>query len=235
MKTGHPLLLLEGGSVCPKSELQASTAIQFICDTSVFAAGKPELIAQLPDNEDTACSFYLEWRTHFACPHGERGLLSSIIVILFSIIIILGMLYIVIMTLYNRYALHLRGFDQIPNPPTLLTRVFASIGDCFSSLSSGEGRSGGLNPTSHHWGGGGRSRGGRGRDLGLGGSRFGSGARRVDEEEEAMLGGEGDVEEEEDAAVVGIAGDDLGDGGSGNAWGRARGAGGIDSAGVIRL
>jgi hypothetical protein len=39
MKTGHPLLLLEGGSVCPKSELQASTAIQFICDTSVFAAG----------------------------------------------------------------------------------------------------------------------------------------------------------------------------------------------------
>lgn len=39
MKTGHPLLLLNGGSVCPKSELQASTAIQFVCDTSVFAAG----------------------------------------------------------------------------------------------------------------------------------------------------------------------------------------------------
>jgi hypothetical protein len=39
IKTGHPQLRLEGGSVCPKSELQASTAIQFVCDTSVFAAG----------------------------------------------------------------------------------------------------------------------------------------------------------------------------------------------------
>jgi cation-dependent mannose-6-phosphate receptor len=138
--------------------------------------------------------------------------------------LIFGMVYIVFMTLYNRYALHLRGFDQIPTPPPRLARVFSAIGDCFSSLySSAERR--GLNPTSHHWGGG-RGRGVGDNGLGVGGSRFGSGARR--EEEEAMLGGE---ELDDDI------GDDLGDV---NPWRKdqgtqAQGAGGVDSAGVIRL
>lgn len=123
MKDGHPLLYMSGGSNCPNSEYQATTAVQFVCDKSVFAAGKvskdtcrlllaanttslvcpvsgkPELIAQMPDDDATACAFVIEWRTHvsislfahtrhssvclqFACPHGERGLLSSIVVVL---------------------------------------------------------------------------------------------------------------------------------------------------------
>lgn len=190
MKTGHPLLLLEGGSVCPKSELQASTAIQFVCDTSVFAAGKPELVAQLPDDEDTACSFFIEWRTHYACPHGERGFWSGLVVILFTTMLVFSMLYIVFRTLYNRYALHLRGFDQIPTAPRHLSDFFSTIGDCFSSASFGSSRLG-LNLTSHHWG---SSSSGPARDIAsrLGGSRFGSGSR---EEEEAILAGETDLED----------------------------------------
>jgi len=134
------------------------------------------------------------------------------------------MVYIVFMTLYNRYALHLRGFDQIPTPPPRLARVFSAIGDCFSSLySSAERR--GFKPDLAPLG---RRTGAWCGDsgLGVGGSRFGSGARR--EEEEAMLGGE---ELDDDV------GDDLGDV---NPWRKdqgtqAQGAGGVDSAGVIRL
>ena len=91
----------------------------------------------------------------------------------------------------------------------------------------------GLNPTSHHWGGG--SAGGRGHGgLGLGGSRFGSGARREgEEEEEAMLGGQ---EEEDVGADLGDAG--VNRGGDGNPWSREQGSGDggvVDPAGIIRL
>jgi len=44
MKNGHPLLYMGGGSICPDSNMQATTAVQFICDKSVFAAGVPHLI-----------------------------------------------------------------------------------------------------------------------------------------------------------------------------------------------
>jgi hypothetical protein len=139
------------------------------------------------------------------------------------------MLYIVFRTLYNRYALHLRGFDQIPTLPHQLTHFFSGIGDCFSSVSSKFGSSQhGLNPTSHHWGG----RSGTGaRDLAsrIGGSRFGSGSR---EEEETMLA------EEEGELEDGIHGGDLGDiSGGGNPWGLHRGASGprVDSARGVRL
>lgn len=39
IKDGHPSLHMGQGSDCPKSEFQASTVIQFICDKSVFGAG----------------------------------------------------------------------------------------------------------------------------------------------------------------------------------------------------
>jgi cation-dependent mannose-6-phosphate receptor len=218
--------------------------------------GKPELIAQLPDDEDTACSFFIEWRTHvstlplpvlihrsflppqFACPHGERGFWSTVLVIIFSACLVLAMLYIVCMTLYNRYARHLRGFDQIPAPPRQLTRAFSAFGKFLSFLSkklglgendgAGVGGRRGLNPNSHHW---------SDAALGVGGSRFGSGARL--EEEEAMLGG-GEYEEDE---MLGD-GDDLGDVGAAgagrhvNPWHGSLAAGaGVagDPAGTIRL
>jgi len=151
------------------------------------------------------------------------------------------MLYIVFMTLYNRYARHLRGFDQIPAPPRQVTRAFSAFGKFLSILSKklglgeddGAGAGGGrrrrgLNPNSHHW---------NDAALGVGGSRFGSGARL--EEEEAMLGG-GEYEEDEGLGD----GDDLGDVGAAGAGRRvnpwhgslAAGAGvAADPAGAIRL
>lgn len=37
---GHPMMLLTGGNQCSNGgELRASTAVRFICDTSVFGAG----------------------------------------------------------------------------------------------------------------------------------------------------------------------------------------------------
>lgn len=80
----HPVIYMTGGSSCPQSEsMKASTAMQFICDTSVDAGdqfprcgpvrpatdnellvpGEPLLVAQLPPEDDDACAFFIEWRT----------------------------------------------------------------------------------------------------------------------------------------------------------------------------
>lgn len=52
-----------GGSKCASGST-ASTIIDFICDKSVFSAGEPRLLAQLPPGDNEACSFFVEWRTH---------------------------------------------------------------------------------------------------------------------------------------------------------------------------
>ncbi|KZT30983.1 mannose 6-phosphate receptor domain-containing protein [Neolentinus lepideus HHB14362 ss-1] len=107
---GNPLLYLTNGSPCPTvSQLRAASVIRYICDTSVFAAGQPELIAELP-----GCSFFFEWRTHYACPTNSNSGTGGAVVVLGTIALILLMLYIVGGTLYNRYVLNLRGFDQLP-------------------------------------------------------------------------------------------------------------------------
>ncbi|TFK56829.1 mannose 6-phosphate receptor domain-containing protein [Heliocybe sulcata] len=107
---GHPLLYLTNGSPCPTiTQLRASSVIRYICDTSVFAAGQPQLIAELP-----GCSFFFEWRTHYACPTNESGGAGGVVVVLATVALIALMLYIVGGTLYNRYVLNLRGFDQLP-------------------------------------------------------------------------------------------------------------------------
>ncbi|KAG7447562.1 mannose 6-phosphate receptor domain-containing protein [Guyanagaster necrorhizus] len=113
-------IVLTSGSRC-NSQYTANTVIEFICDTAVFGAGAPKLLAQLPQGDDEACAFFVEWRTHacpttfsFACPTGERsgpwGFFASLIVI----ILVLLMLYLTLGTLHNRYVLRLHGFDQIP-------------------------------------------------------------------------------------------------------------------------
>ncbi|KZP24108.1 mannose 6-phosphate receptor domain-containing protein [Athelia psychrophila] len=190
IKGGHPLLYMGGGSKCPNSDMRATTAIQFICDASVFAVGTPELIAQVPEDDANACAFFLEWRTHVACPGRESGFLG-VLVVIFVIMLVLSMLYLMPGTLPL---------------PSALSRAFSAVGDFFSSLRARlfPSRTG-LNPSSHHW------------DAGVGGSRFGSGARGEDEEE-AML-----AEEEEQEAV--------------NPWSaeEPHAPAGIDSAGVIRL
>ncbi|KAI0059426.1 mannose 6-phosphate receptor domain-containing protein [Artomyces pyxidatus] len=112
----HPLLVLTEGSICPHAErMHAMTAVRFICDTSVFGSGSPRLVAQLPPDDASACAFFLEWRTHYACPSGEATGFWGGLVVALSIIAIIGlMLYVVGGTLYNRYVLQLRGFDQLP-------------------------------------------------------------------------------------------------------------------------
>lgn len=122
------------------------------------------------------------------------------------------MLFFVCVILYNHFALKRRGLDQMPSTiplPYTITYVFGLIGDFFSSLFSRIPSRSGPNPVSHHW------------DSGLGGSRFGSGARR-DEEEAMLVEGEANI----------IGENPWGGDGPQQASGRG---GGMDSDGVIRL
>lgn len=105
------------------------------------------------------------------------------------------MLYLVFQTLWNRYALHLRGFDQMPTLPRKLTRSFASVGSFFQGILSRVGLGGkgggGLNTHSHQW-----------AEAGLGGSRYGSGARSAEEEEGMLSAVEEEGEEEEKGPYI---------------------------------
>ncbi|THU96288.1 mannose 6-phosphate receptor domain-containing protein [Dendrothele bispora CBS 962.96] len=112
-------LVMEDGSQCTsksgaKQEYKASTVISFICDTKVFGAGTPTLVAQLPHNDEEACAWFIEWNTHYACPRGERGGPWGFFTLLAVLLLILLALYTTLGTLYNRYVLNLRGFDQLP-------------------------------------------------------------------------------------------------------------------------
>ncbi|KAK2462896.1 hypothetical protein APHAL10511_005094 [Amanita phalloides] len=115
-----PRLVLADGSLCktssdePIDKIRASTVIDFICDMTVFSTGAPRLVAQMPPNdENAACAFYFEWRTHHACPTSESaawGFFTTLAMLI--LVIVMG--YTILGTLYNRYVLHLRGYDQIP-------------------------------------------------------------------------------------------------------------------------
>ncbi|KAF5375607.1 hypothetical protein D9757_008549 [Collybiopsis confluens] len=116
MSEGNPKLVLKNGSNCKTSDAKAETEIQFQCDTTELGSGSPRLKTRWPsDNQDDlACFFLIEWKTHYACPTGERGGPWGFFAILAIFIAVLVMLYLVLGTLYNRYILNLRGFDQIP-------------------------------------------------------------------------------------------------------------------------
>ncbi|KAF8640555.1 hypothetical protein AX17_000217 [Amanita inopinata Kibby_2008] len=116
-----PRLTLAEGSYCRTNsdevieQMRASTIIDFICDMSVFGTGKPRLVAQLPtDSENAVCAFYFEWKTHYACPTGRGGAAWGFFTSLAILILTVLMVYTILGTLYNRYVLQLRGFDQIP-------------------------------------------------------------------------------------------------------------------------
>ncbi|KAJ8586145.1 hypothetical protein M405DRAFT_713302, partial [Rhizopogon salebrosus TDB-379] len=124
-------------------------------------AGNPVVISQWPEDDDQACQYTLEWRTHFACPTGERGLMSGIIVFIVITVMIFFMLFIIASTLYNRSVLRKRGFDQLAqlSKDHLLevmefcTDLFRSILDNIRSSSHTWAGSGSrdLNSTFHHW------------------------------------------------------------------------------------
>lgn len=154
-------LRLSNGSPCPgEDNLYGSSSIIFLCDTSVYGSGKPVVMSQFPDDDNQACHYTVEWRTHFACPTGERGLISGFIVFLVITMMILLMLLIVSSTLYNRFVLGKRGFHQLAwlSKVHLLelmdfcTELFRSAVD--NARSSGDRRARSTrrpNLTSHQW------------------------------------------------------------------------------------
>ncbi|OBZ68375.1 hypothetical protein A0H81_11620 [Grifola frondosa] len=221
VRDGNPVLTMTEGSNCPNAgDMKASTAIRFICDTSVFAAGKPQLVATLPPDEDTACAFFIEWRTHVACPTHEKTASWGFFSILALIIAIIFILYMIVGILYNRYVLELRGFDQIPrysffsfSDTVALVRGFVDrvrerSSDAWHSRSGSMGNWG----NSSSWG----SRSGRGYH-GLAASR--------DEETAIMAGPPGFLDEQDDEEM---------DAQPRNEHGTANPEG-MDSNGVIRL
>ncbi|KAG6873074.1 hypothetical protein C0995_003382 [Termitomyces sp. Mi166 len=165
-------MMLTGGSWCTfksgASGLRASTIVDFVCDTSVFGAGEPQLVAQFPPGDEEEA----------ACPTNEPGGAWGFLALLIFILIGLALLYLVAGTLYNRYVLRLQGSDQIPRFSLESMRYHASEAvDWFKDLTGiGSSRynyrmpeeglrtpfpgentlphsaqgTGGLNPVSHH-------------------------------------------------------------------------------------
>ncbi|KAF8971884.1 mannose-6-phosphate receptor binding domain-containing protein [Flammula alnicola] len=117
----RPRFVMSNGSRCKprvgdqSTDIRASSMVEFICDTSIFGSGTPRLLAQLPPGDDEiGCAYLIEWRTHYACPTSEGGGVWGFFAIMAVIFLVVLMTYTVLGTLYNRYVLQLRGFDQIP-------------------------------------------------------------------------------------------------------------------------
>jgi len=116
IRDGHPLMILIEGSKCPGStDLKASTAIRFICDRSVFSAGKPQLIAELPPHDEQACAFFIEWRTHVACPTAEPGGPWGILAVVIMTLIGAFMLFLIFYIVYHRFVHNQRRLSQPQN------------------------------------------------------------------------------------------------------------------------
>ncbi|KAJ3571540.1 hypothetical protein NP233_g3690 [Leucocoprinus birnbaumii] len=117
----RPRLTLSEGSACKAKpggsslDLKASTIVEFVCDSSIFGAGQPRLVGQLPPGDDeVGCAYFIEWPTPFACPTSEDGGVWGFFAMLAVALLTLLLTYTVLGTLYNRYVLQLRGYDQIP-------------------------------------------------------------------------------------------------------------------------
>jgi len=160
VKDGGVLLRQSEGSKCDSVENErGSSTILFICDTSVYAAGKPVLLAQWPSEEDKACHYEFEWRTHYACPVGERGFIGGLLVFLTISVMILVMGFIVISTIYNRFVLRRTGFDQLPKFTIshareiwdVCSEFLHSLADYVAAAWNTRRRFRNVNPTSHHW------------------------------------------------------------------------------------
>uniref|UniRef100_A0A8H7Y9Y3 Autophagy-related protein 27 n=1 Tax=Psilocybe cubensis TaxID=181762 RepID=A0A8H7Y9Y3_PSICU len=109
-----PRLVISGGSKCKSGDIRASTVIQFVCDVSLGNSG-PRFSAQLPPGDDEdACAYFIEWKTPYACPTSEGSGFWGFITFLAVVFLVVLLAYAILGTLYNRYVLQLRGFDQIP-------------------------------------------------------------------------------------------------------------------------
>ncbi|KAI0718869.1 hypothetical protein C8T65DRAFT_569940 [Cerioporus squamosus] len=189
---GHPLIYMTDGSRCPNAgDMTASTVIRFICDGSA-GTGKPQLIATLPPDEDSACSFFVEWRTEVACPTSEGSVFGTIVSVLAIIIAVLFTLYIVGGTLYNRYVLELRGMDQVPRFSFFsFSDTVEFVRECVERVKDRSSDAW----QSHNWGAQNWDRGG---SWGSSGRQGYSGLHASPEEAQTMLGGPPGFLDEED-------------------------------------
>lgn len=101
VRAGAPVLTYTGGSECTGDAKGArgATVVRFVCDRGFGGAtgdgagkgmspiilcrneaddfsGKPEFIAQVPQDDENACTFLIEWRTQvwsFLCPLTAAG------------------------------------------------------------------------------------------------------------------------------------------------------------------
>ncbi|KAI5454738.1 hypothetical protein NCC49_003624 [Naganishia albida] len=118
--TFEPMLVYSGGSQCVDSDNTASTVIRFICSESEFGSGSPQLIAGLPvtSNPEDQCQFFFEWKTHVACPTNPKQLQGhwTAIGLLLVFLMIGAFTTFAGITMYNRFVLGLKGWDQLPRP-----------------------------------------------------------------------------------------------------------------------
>ncbi|KAG8879312.1 hypothetical protein FRB98_005751 [Tulasnella sp. 332] len=191
----EPYIFMRDGSQCAiGSDQYASTAIRFLCDVTV-AEGNPQLVAHLPPDGEP-CSFFVEWRTKYACPSTKQAGNGGFIAVFSAILFVAFLVYIFGGLLYNRYALGLRGQEQIPPisciplSSTLLSlqNIFYTIQDKWDSFRSDSGGYGGGG--GKQWG---SWRGGNQRD---------GFSRLPREEEEAIMDERFSLEEEEEEGPV---------------------------------
>ncbi|KAH9929695.1 uncharacterized protein B0H18DRAFT_1084052 [Fomitopsis serialis] len=136
---GNPVSIMTGGSECASAQgTYASSAIRFVCDTSVFGAAGTGCTTTTGDND--ACAFFLEWRTHVACPTHEKTGAVGFVTVVLAILGTLFMLYILVGTFYNRYVLELRGFDQIPR--VSFGGILESVSGCVDRVKPARGTPG---------------------------------------------------------------------------------------------
>ncbi|CAG7853859.1 SubName: Full=Uncharacterized protein {ECO:0000313/EMBL:CCA70137.1} [Serendipita indica DSM 11827] len=237
---GDPVLYMGNGSPCPglsDSKLRASAAVRFVCDSTLFNAGNPKLIAQFPGDDEHACAFSFEWKTPYACPSGRKpaGILHLLILFL-TFVLIAVLVWLICLTLYNRFFLGLRGWDQFPSVPWLSPlRFFNWLHDKITGRGDGFVGGPGLRFGSSNgntgWGSGGSTgrRFPKWRWGGWGRQSTRDGYGRLPEEEEGILDNDrASLDEgEEDATPRNMNGFD-------NAWANAR-SGGMSNDGIIRL
>ncbi|KAF8323793.1 mannose 6-phosphate receptor domain-containing protein [Clavulina sp. PMI_390] len=177
---GHPMLVFSDGTECQGSTgLKRSSIVRFICDQTVFGRGTPKLVAQLPPDDDAACAFFIEWRTHVACPTNKPGSHWGPIIVFAMIVLVTITCYFAAAVFYNRLVLGLRGREQLPTFSFAgLTSLKDFLMSCFSRRDTQRGQS---------WG-------------SWNGDRSGFGRLARDEEEEAIMNGRFSIDEEDEGA-----------------------------------
>ncbi|KZT43817.1 mannose 6-phosphate receptor domain-containing protein [Sistotremastrum suecicum HHB10207 ss-3] len=217
VEDNNPILIYSGGSPCPgASNLKASTAVRFICDTTV-STGAPVFVAQLPPDPQSACAFVFEWRTNVACSTRASGFFGRVMVVLLTFVVVIFLAYFVTGTLYRRYVLQFRGVEQFPTVAP--AGLFKACQEAYSQARDRvpERWSSGLPiPSINSWS-----------------DHARSGFRRVPQEEEGLVGNSRYSLEDDEEAIPNDP--PLVDPSSIQASGEGRRDPGMDNNGVIRL